>query len=207
MKHIFICANYSGLEENYFKALNYCKYVANKGCIPLNTITMYHGTLNENITEERKIISEASKALINICDEVWVFGKCADTLIADVVGCRKPVIYVKDNFTLNDKSEVLSVIMREFESQTGRTVNRSILDSVLYYLNQGFSRELIIAAIKKTGKINAGWNYTEGILRNCLKRGITTVEAFSKQVAPQKEENNFAAYNLDLFEKMLRSKD
>lgn len=207
MKYIFICANYSGLEENYFKALNYCKYVAKKGCIPLSTITMYHGSLNENITIERNIISKASKSLINICDEVWVFGKCADTLIADVVESGKPIIYVKDNFSLNDESEVLSVIMREFESQTGRTVNRSILDSILYYLNQGFSSELIIAAIKKTGKINAGWNYTEGILRNCLKRGITTVQAFSKQGAPQKEEHNFSAIDFDLFEKMLNSKD
>ncbi len=207
MKHIFICANYQGLEENYFKALNYCKYVAKKGYIPLSIITMYHGTLNENITKERNIILEASKSLINICDEVWVFGKCADTLIADVVGSGKPVIYVKDNFSFNDESEILSVIMREFESQTGRTVNRSILESVLYYLNQGFSSELIIAAIKKTGKANAGWNYTEGILRNCLKRGITTVEEFSKSGAPQKEENNIAVYDLDLFEEMLRSKD
>ena len=206
MKKVYICANYSGLEENYFKFLNYCEYVAGKGFVPLSCVTMYHKALDENIPEQRKIISSAVKALIDICDEVWVFGKCRESLISDVAESGKPIIYVKDKLTANSASEKLSIIMREFESNTGRTVNRTIMESALYYLNEGITSELIIAAIKKTAKINAGWNYTEGILRSCLSQGITTAEAFTRQGAP-KQENSMASYDLDLYEQMLNKKD
>ncbi len=205
MKKVFICANYMGLEENYFKILNYCKYIASKGFIPITTATMYHSSLNENIPQENKIITTAAKVLLSICDEVWVFGNCSETVIADMAGSGKPVVYVKESYSLNDASEQISVIMREYEVQTGRTVNRSIMESVLYYLNLGISDKLIIAAIKKTAKANAGWNYTEGILRNCVSRGITTLEEFSKNKAPRKQEDLSASYDIDLYEQMLNN--
>lgn len=84
MKYIFICANYAGLEENYFKFLRYCKYVADKGHVPISIVTMYHSALDENVPAQNDIITSATKQLLNICDEVWVFGKCSQTLIANV---------------------------------------------------------------------------------------------------------------------------
>ena len=206
MKKVYICANYFGLEENYFKFLNYCEYVVSKGLVPLSTVTMYHKALDENIPEQQKIISVAAKALIDICDEVWVFGKCRESLISDVAESGKPIIYVRDRLAVNSASEKLGVIMREFEADTGRTVNRTIMESALYYLNEGITSGLIIEAIKKTAKINAGWNYTEGILRSCLSQGITTAEAFTRRGAP-KQDNSMAAYDLDLYEQMLNKKD
>ena len=206
MKYIFICANYAGLEENYFKFLRYCKYVANKGHVPISVVTMYHSALDENVPAQNDIITSATKQLLNICDEVWVFGKCSQTLIANVSESGKPVIYVNDSFSLNDSSVVLSVIIKEYEVQTGKQANRGILESALYYLNQGITSELIIAAIKKTAKSNAGWYYTEGILKNCLGRGITTSEQFLRN-GKEKPKTDCAAYDLDLFEQMLNSKN
>lgn len=206
MKYIFICANYAGLEENYFKFLRYCKYVADKGHVPISIVTMYHSALDENVPAQNDIIISAAKQLLSICDEVWVFGKCSESLIANVSESGKPVIYVKDSFSLNDSSVILSVIMQEYVVQTGKPTNRGILESALYYLNQGITSELIIAAIKKTAKANAGWNYTEGILKNCLTRGITTSEQFSHN-DNIKQKTDYSAYDLDLFEQMLNSKD
>lgn len=207
MKKIYICAAYMGIEENYFKILNYCSYVASKGFIPLTAATMYHGALDKRIPEESEVIKEAVKTLINICDEVWVFGSCSDNVIANIRKCGKPIVYIKDSYRLNDNSQRYSVIIREYETQTGRTANRSILESVVYYLNLGVSDELIIAAIKKTAKMGAGWNYTEGILRNCVSEGITTLGQFSQKSAPKPNENTYAAYDIDLYEKMLNGKD
>ena len=85
MKYIFICANYGGLEENYFKALRYCKYVADKGHVPISAVTMYHGALDDKLPAQHKIITSATKHLLSICDEVWVFGKCSEMIISNVV--------------------------------------------------------------------------------------------------------------------------
>ncbi len=203
MKKIYICANYGGFEENYFKIVNYIKYVAEKGCIPLSCATMYHKALNETIPNEFEAIAEATKAIINICDEVWVFGKCPDTVVTDMINTGKPVIHINENYRLNSDSEALSVIMRFYESQTGRVVNRSIMEDVVYYLKLGITDKLIMEAIKKAAKVHAGWSYVEGILRNCYKQGITTAEDFGKRSAPPNTQIEGAAYDIELYEKML----
>lgn len=207
MKKIYICANYGGFEENYFKLINYIRYVAEKGCVPICPATMYHKALNEDIPQEFEIVSQIAKSLINICDEVWVFGKCPDTVITEMIDSGKPVIHINDNYRLNSDSEAIGVIIRFYESQTGRPVNRSIMEDVVYYLKLGVSDKLIMAAIKKAAKTNAGWNYVEGILRNCYKQGITTLEDFEKRKAVPKAENSGAAYDIDLYEQMINGKD
>ncbi|MBO5019050.1 MAG: DnaD domain protein [Clostridia bacterium] len=207
MKLIFICAPYSRLDENYYKSINYCRYVVEKGFIPINPITMYHDVLDERVPNEYSILSEVNKKLISLCDEVWVFGNASESLIADAVAVGKPVNYVKEVFNRRNSSETLSVIMRTWEAKTGKCVNRAIMENVIFYLNEGLTDKLIIEAIKKTALKSAGWNYLEGILRSCLRQGITTSEEFLNSNPMKKEENNIAAYDLDLFEKMMNKKD
>lgn len=205
MKLIFICAPYSMLDENYYKSMNYSRYVINKGYIPINTVTMYHGVLDERIPEDYKTVTDANKELIKHCDEVWVFGNGAETLIADAVAIGKPVKYIEDTFTIKTCSESLSVIMRTYQDKTGQPVNRAIMDNVLFYLNKGLSDRLIVEAISKGALTTSNWKYIEGILRNCLRRGITTAEEFLND-KPQKNDT-MAAYDIDLFEEMLRNKE
>lgn len=207
MKLIFICAPYSRLDENYYKSINYCKYVVEKGFIPINPITMYHGVLDERVPNEYAVLTEANKKLISLCDEVWVFGNAPESLIADAVAVGKPVNYVKDVFNRRSHSEGLSVIMRTWEAKTGKCVNRAILENIIFYLNEGLTDKLIIEAIKKTALKSAGWNYLEGILRSCLRQGITTAEEFLNNKPQKKEAESMAAYDLDLFEKMMAKKD
>lgn len=204
MKLIFICAPYSRLDENYYKSINYCRYVVDKGYVPINPITMYHGVLDERVPNEYAAIGYANKALIAQCDEVWVFRNGAETLIADATDLGKPVRYIEDAFNIRNSSEALSVIMREYEAKTGKCVNRTIMENILFYLNEGLSDKLIIEAIKKTALKSAGWNYLEGILRNCLTCRITTAEEFLTR--KRKNSDSMATYDLTEYEKYLEKK-
>ena len=208
-KLIYVCSPYGGLEENYKKALFYGRYVASKGCIPVIPHTMLHGVYDDRVATERKAALEAGRCLLKFCDEVWVFGTAVSSGMRGEISFAsdigKPVRHIKDTFTLNDNTEKLSVILHEYESLTGNTANRMILDDVLYYLNGGLTEELIIEAIKTTARKSAGWNYCRAILQRCLNSGKTTKEQFEKK--PNQSTSTGAAYDLDLFERMLNEKE
>ena len=207
MAIIYVCSPYGGLEENYFRAQNYCRYVADKGHIPLCPVTMFHGVFDDKIPAEREAYRKAGKELFGLCDEIWVFGKNTSGDLGVISRAGKRVQYIQDTFRFNNTSETLSVLVREFETQTGKPINRCILENMLYYLNQGLTDKLIIAAIKKAAKVNAGWNYAEAILKGCLSRGITTAEELEHSAPQKKEESAYATSDLDLFESMLNAKE
>lgn len=205
MKLIFICAPYSMLDENYYKSMNYSRYVINKGYIPINTVTMYHGVLDERIPEDYKAVTDANKELIKHCDEVWVFGNGAETLIADAVAIGKPVKYIEDTFTIKTCSESLDLVKREYEERMSKKINGQICQDIFYFLTEGLSAGLIIEVIKKTARIQKQWNWSYGVLCNCCNEGKTTAEDFINK-KPQKSDS-CASYDLDLFEEMLRNKE
>ena len=208
MDYIYVCAPYDGLEENYIKALNYCRYVKAEGKIPVCPVTMYHGVYDERITDECTLSKTAGKELLKICSEVWVFGLNGNNEVNTLKSAGKPIRYIEDSFSFNTSSEMLTVLINTFQIQTGRLINRAIMDNMVFYLNAGLSDKLIVAAIKKAALKSAGWEYVEGILRNCLSRGITTAEQMSRQSKPDTKSNNdFGAFDLDLYEQMLNSKD
>ena len=205
MKLIFICAPYSRLDENYYKSINYCKYVVQKGFIPINPITMYHGVLDERVPAEYTILANANKALISQCDEVWVFGNAPESLIADATGLGKPVKYIEGEFEKRNHYESLNLIVSEYEKRMSERANGQIRQDIRYFLDNGLPAELIIEVIKKTARLKKQWNYSVGTLRNRLREGKTTVEEFLNN-KPQKN-GSMASYDLDLFEKMLNGKD
>lgn len=207
MAIIYVCSPYGGLEENYFRAQNYCRYVADKGHIPLCPVTMFHGVYDDKIPAEREAYQRAGKELFGLCDEIWVFGKNTSSDLGVISQAGKKVQYIQDTFRFNNTSETLSVLVREFETQTGKPINRCILENMLYYLNRGQTDKLIIAAIKKAAKVGAGWNYAEAVLKGCLSRGITTAEELERSVPQKREENSYATSSLDLFESMLNAKE
>ena len=208
MDYIYVCAPYDGLEENYIKALNYCKYVKAKGKTPICPVTMYHGVYDDRITEEHIAAKKVGQELLKLCSEVWVFGINGNTEVNTLSSAGKLIRYIEDSFSFNARSETLSVLMNEFQMQTGRLINRAIMENIVFYLDAGLSDKLIIAAIKKAALKSAGWEYVEGILKNCLSRGITTAEEMGRQQKPAtKSDNDFGAFDLDLYEQMLNGKD
>lgn len=207
MATIYVCSPYGGLEENYFRAQNYCRYVTEKGHIPVCPVTMFHGVYDDKVASEHEAYQKAGKELLKFCDEIWVFGKNTSSDISAVSGSGKAIRYIQDTFRFNNTSETLSVLAREFEVNTGKMMNRCILENMLFYLNKGQTDKLIIAAIKKAAKVGAGWNYAEAILNSCLSKGITTAEELKRQNPQKKEESSVASYDLALYEEMMNKKD
>ena len=72
----------------------------------------------------------------------------------------------------------------------------------------GFSKDMLERAYEEcvNAKSKFSFAYTAKILENWYKKGYKNPLDIEEK-KPQAEENNFAAYDLDLFEKMLNSKD
>lgn len=201
--YIYVCAPDGGLEENYIKARNYCQYVKSKGNIPICPVTMNHGVYDWREPTERERAKKSGRELLKLCDEVWVFGKkgIAERLQLSNIG--KPVKYIENSFYINDQSEMLTVLFNLYQDKTGRLMNRKIMDDMIFYLNEGLSDKLIIEAIKKAADKSAGWEYVTPILNNCMLSGISTAEEFLQSRQPEKRENDFGAFDLDAYEKMI----
>ncbi len=212
--YIYVCSPYGGQKENYERALAYGRYVVSKGYIPVIPHTMLHGILDDKIPEERQIGIEAGKGFIKNCEAVWVFGK-SETASTGMRGEIEaalefgiPVVYIDGSRALdpNERTADISRCIRHYE-QTYCGINRAIADSIIYYFDAGISAELICKCIDVAAKKEARWNYAEAILVRCLRQNIFTVEQFAEQSgkgqAPKKYD--YAAYDLDLFEKMLDS--
>jgi len=72
---IYVCSPYGGLQENYEKAVEYCKWVVQEGHAPIASHVMLHGLLADDCPFQRKQGLAAGLALTEIADEVWVFGE------------------------------------------------------------------------------------------------------------------------------------
>ena len=72
----------------------------------------------------------------------------------------------------------------------------------------GFSREMLERAYEEcvNAKSKFSFSYTAKILENWHSKGYKRPDDIEEKKI-RAEENNFAAYDLDLFEKMLNSKD
>jgi len=71
---VYVCSPYGGLQENYENAVEYCKWVVKEGHTPVCSHVMLHGILSDDCPQQRKQGLAAGLALLEIVDEVWVFG-------------------------------------------------------------------------------------------------------------------------------------
>lgn len=211
--YIYVCSPYGGQKENYERALSYGRFVVSKGYIPIIPHTMLHGVLDDKNPTEREIGLDAGKGLIKQCEAVWVFGK-DDTAsigmqgeIAAALEFGIPVVYIDGSRALdpNERSADISRCIRHYE-QTYCGINRAVADSIIYYYDAGISADLICKCIDIAAKKQAHWNYSEAILTRCLNQSIFTVEQFEKKSSggkPKASEKEWAAYDFEIFEKML----
>jgi len=72
---IYVCSPYGGQQQNYEMAVEYCRVVAAMGHIPLASHVMLHGILNDHIPAQRQNGLAAGLALVEIADELWIFGQ------------------------------------------------------------------------------------------------------------------------------------
>lgn len=72
VKKILVSSPYGGKEENYLKAVMYCRYVAKQGHIPFASHVMLHGIFSD-VGEDRIKGLAAGLQMVSIVDEIWVF--------------------------------------------------------------------------------------------------------------------------------------
>lgn len=88
MKRIFVSHPYNDNPElNKKEVTNICRYIIRKNMLPISPIHLFSTYEFENKLI-RKNILEACFDLIDICDEVWVFG--------DSMGCVMEEEYAED---------------------------------------------------------------------------------------------------------------
>lgn len=73
-KLIYVCSPYGGSTENIKIAKWYMKIVIEQGHIPIASHVLLHGVLNDHEEKEREAGIKIGLNLIEICEEVWIFG-------------------------------------------------------------------------------------------------------------------------------------
>jgi len=101
---VYICAPYKGKnmrhrEQNIQNARMYAFHVLRQGCIPYVAHLAVCGFLDDAIPAEREAGIAVDHAMMDLCDEIWVFG---DIVSAGMQGeietfkaAGKPIKYVK----------------------------------------------------------------------------------------------------------------
>ncbi len=73
---VYVVSKYAGdVEQNVRFAIRCCQYTISQGKMPVASHLLYPQMLNDNDPSEREIGTMFGLALLDICDEVWVFGK------------------------------------------------------------------------------------------------------------------------------------
>lgn len=77
-KLIYVCSPFRGnlteMIRNSNNTAAYCASIAKEGAVPIAPHLYFPRFMNEDIPEEREFGMEVGKALLEICDEIWVFG-------------------------------------------------------------------------------------------------------------------------------------
>ena len=103
MLKVFICSPFRGnVEENTEKAVRYAGIAAKADRIPIAPHLIFPAFLDESIPNERLKGIEMGLELMDICDEVWVFGfHITEGMRFELDHAKeegKPVILYDENF-------------------------------------------------------------------------------------------------------------
>lgn len=98
MKKVFVCSPYRGnIELNRQRALEYCRYAAVRGYLPIAPHLYFTQFLSED-NDERDLGISMGLELMDICDEVWVCGEhISDGMRIEIEyakSAHKPIYYI-----------------------------------------------------------------------------------------------------------------
>lgn len=75
MNLVYIASPLAGdTAANVRRAIEYCRIASAKGVVPLAPHTIFTRFLNDAIPDERRLGMRMGIALLERCDELWVFG-------------------------------------------------------------------------------------------------------------------------------------
>ena len=76
MKLVYICTPFSGdIEGNTKKAQEYCREAVKENCTPIAPHLLYPQILDDSNPAEREKGIRMGLNILEVCDEVWVFGQ------------------------------------------------------------------------------------------------------------------------------------
>ena len=76
MKKVFVCSPYRGnIPDNTRRAALYCKLAVKAGLLPIAPHLYFTRFFNEADEDERNLGIAMGIELMQLCDEMWVFGK------------------------------------------------------------------------------------------------------------------------------------
>ena len=91
-KKIFICSPYRGrVEENKKNAVSYARITAMSGDVPIVPHLYFPSFLDDNIPNERMTGIAMGLELMDMCDEVYVFG-------FDISYCENLFLWMDEQF-------------------------------------------------------------------------------------------------------------
>ena len=85
MKKIFICSPLRGnIKENIEKAKEYSREVMSAGHLPITPHIYFTQFLNDDDPKEREIGMEMGRKLLDICDEIWIYGEPTEGMLQEI---------------------------------------------------------------------------------------------------------------------------
>jgi len=93
----------------YFK-MHITKYVLDKNCVPLNPFMIHEYFLLDTVHRDK--IRKSNNALVTRADELWVFGKISDGVLAEIrlaKKLKKPIKY----FAVVDSKRIKEIVEKE----------------------------------------------------------------------------------------------
>jgi len=101
---------FTAMSKKYFyMRMLVVKYVLEKGCVPINPFMSFDYFLVDTV--DRDIVRNANNNLVDIADELWVFGSVSDGVIVEIKRVMQKGKAVRFFAITNDRE--ISVISKE----------------------------------------------------------------------------------------------
>jgi hypothetical protein len=89
-RKVYVASRYAGdVVANTTAAIGYCRRVIQDGYMPIASHLLYPRILDDKNPAERELGLSFGLALLQMCDEVWVFGKVTKGMAGEIEEAKK----------------------------------------------------------------------------------------------------------------------
>ena len=89
-RKVYVASRYAGdVVANTTAAIRYCRRVIQDGYMPIASHLLYPQILDDKNPAERELGLSFGLALLQMCDEVWVFGKVTKGMAGEIEEAKK----------------------------------------------------------------------------------------------------------------------
>ena len=89
-RKVYVASRYAGdVVANTTAAIGYCRRVIKDGYMPIASHLLYPQILDDKNPAERELGLSFGLALLQMCDEVWVFGKVTKGMAGEIEEAKK----------------------------------------------------------------------------------------------------------------------